>query len=175
MAWDNAKDKNLGDLSGRVRELFDYNPNDGHLRWKVARQKINKGDIAGYVSTSDGYRYVCFDYNELSAHRIVWLLMTGDWPKCQIDHKNKIRDDNRWNNLREATNRKNSYNKDVQKNNKLGVKGISYDERRRKYRVRIRIGAKDYTIGRYDTLEEAIEWRKLAEQEFHGEFASVSK
>lgn len=171
MAWNNAKDKNLGDLSGRVRELFNYDPNDGHLRWKVTRQRINKGDIAGYISKSDGYRYVCFDYNELLAHRIIWLLMTGDWPKSQIDHKNGIRDDNKWINLREATNSQNGRNKGAQKNNKLGVKGISYDAGRNQYRLRMRIKGKDYMIGRYNTLEEAIEWQKLAEEEFNGEYA----
>ncbi|SRR5258706_2477554 len=173
MAWNKAKDKDLGDLSGRVRELFDYNPNDGHLRWKVTRQKVVKGNVAGYVSKSDGYRYVCFDYNELLAHRIIWLLMTGDWPKCQIDHKNGIRDDNRWPNLREATNSQNNLNKNLQKNNKLGVKGIWYDEKRKQYRVKITIKGYTYTIGRYNTLEEAIEWRKLAEAEFYGEFAKA--
>src|ERR1700722_9588092 len=50
--WNNAKDKFLG----RVRELFTYDDEDGYLRWRVARQKVNVGDIAGYVSTSDGYR-----------------------------------------------------------------------------------------------------------------------
>src|SRR5215475_3424029 len=168
--WDQAKDKNLGDLSKRVRELFDYNPDDGHLRWKVARQRVNKGDRAGYINRSDGYRYVCFDYNELLVHRVIWLLMTGKWPKSQIDHKNGIRDDNRWNNLREANNSQNNRNRSSQRNNKLGVKGVNYDPVRKLYRARITIHGKSYTIGRYKTFEEAIEIRKLAEEEFYGDF-----
>jgi len=175
MAWNQAKDKNLGNLSEKVRSLFEYDPNDGHLRWKVKRQKVIKGSIAGYVSKSDGYRYVCFDYNELLAHRVIWLLVTGDWPKSQIDHKNGIRDDNRLINLREATNGQNNTNKMVDKRNRLGVKGIMYDSDRKKYRVKISAKGKTYTVGRFDTLEEAKLARQYAEEEFYGEYAKVHR
>jgi HNH endonuclease/AP2 domain len=169
--WSNAKDKNLGLTAEEVLRTFDYNPNNGLLRWKITRQKVIKGKIAGYVSKSDGYRYVCINQNDLLAHRIIWLMMTGKWPKCQIDHKNRVRDDNRWINLRESTNGQNTINQEVRKDNQLGAKGIWYDEKRNQYRVKIQVKGKSYTIGRYNTLEEAKEWRKLAEEEFYGEFA----
>lgn len=40
-------------------------------------------------------------------------------------------------------------------NNKLGVKGVSYDSKRKKYVAQIRYKKKGYKIGRYDTVEEA--------------------
>jgi AP2 domain len=40
-------------------------------------------------------------------------------------------------------------------NNKLGVKGVSYDKGRNKYVAQITYKKKNYYIGRYDTIEEA--------------------
>jgi AP2 domain len=40
-------------------------------------------------------------------------------------------------------------------NNKLGVKGVSYDKGRNKYVAQITYKKKNYHIGRYDTIEEA--------------------
>lgn len=51
--------------------------------------------------------------------------MTGQWPKHQIDHRNGNRADNRWENLREATNGQNRQNARVNKNSWTGVKGVS--------------------------------------------------
>src|SRR6516162_3957825 len=115
--WNNAKDKTSDITFERVRELFDYNPKDGQLRWKVERQKVVKGGVAGYISKSDGYRYIGIDRHELLAHRLIWLWGTGDWPKCQIDHINRKRADNRWVNLREADNSQQMRNANAQSNN----------------------------------------------------------
>jgi len=43
----------------------------------------------------------------------------------EVDHKNRIRDDNRVENLRWVTSSENAYNKGLTKNNKLGFKWIS--------------------------------------------------
>ena len=161
--WNNAKDKYKGITAERAREVFDYNKLDGHLRWKVSRQKINKGDIAGYVSTSDGYRYVCFDYHELLAHRVIWLWVTGEWPKCQIDHFDRNRANNVWTNLRESTNSQNMWNAGAQSNNRsTGHRGV--DIRRGKYRVRIHVNGKEIVVGIYRTLDKAIAARAEAER-----------
>lgn len=40
-------------------------------------------------------------------------------------------------------------------NNKLGVKGVSYDKKRDKYVAQIAYKKKHYSLGRFDTLEEA--------------------
>lgn len=39
--------------------------------------------------------------------------------------------------------------------NKLGVKGVSYDKKRRKYVAQLSYKKKYYYLGRYDTVEEA--------------------
>ncbi len=40
-------------------------------------------------------------------------------------------------------------------NNKLGVKGVSYDSKRKKYVAQITYKKKHYHLGRYDTIDEA--------------------
>lgn len=64
-------------------------------------------------------------------------------------------------NVRWATWPQQNCNQRTRKNNKLGVKGVHYDERRNKYFVQIRIGGKKVFLGRYDKLSEAEEaWRE---------------
>ncbi len=171
--WNNAKDKRSGVTANQVRKLFTYDSDEGHLRWAVSRQKINIGDVAGYKNTSDGYWYVGFDYNEFLAHRVIWLWVTGEWPKSQIDHWDGDRVNNKWINLREATNSLNGRNKTKpQSNNKsTGIRGI--DIRRRKYRVRINIDGKEIVVGRFLTLEEAKVARIEAERQYFGVFAPL--
>jgi hypothetical protein len=168
--WDLAKDKHKGLAHQRIRELFDYNQRTGQLIRKVNCRGASKG-VVGCKNPSDGYLGVRIDKEYYQVHRVIWFWMTGNWPKCQLDHKNGARADNRWNNLREATNGQNSLNQGLRKDNTSGAKGITFDKNRNKYRVRISISGVSYMIGRYDTLEEAKEWRKLAEEEFYGEFA----
>lgn len=162
--WNNAKDIRSGVTAEEVRELFTYEPESGCLRWKVKRQKINVGDVAGYISTSDGYRYVGFNYNEFLAHRIIWLWVTGKWPACQVDHVDRNRQNNKWTNLREATNGQNARNSGPQKNSRTGIRGV--DIRRGKYRVRINVDGKEIVVGRFLDLQDAINARKSAEKEY---------
>lgn len=36
----------------RLKELFDYDAHTGNLIWKVRRQRIKVGDVAGYTKES---------------------------------------------------------------------------------------------------------------------------
>lgn len=51
------------------------------------------------------------------------------------------------------------------KNNTTGVKGVYFDKERGKYRAYIEINKKRHRLGRYNTLEEAAQARKRAEEE----------
>ena len=53
---------------------------------------------AGYIN-SDGYRSITIDGREYFAHDLVWLYMTGELPKGEVEHINRNNDDNRWCNL----------------------------------------------------------------------------
>ena len=105
-----------------VDQLLRYEPDTGVLYWKVNRRGGVKADtIAG--TTNQGYIIICVNTIKYQAHRLAWLLQTGEWPMNCIDHINRIRDDNRWCNLREATRSQNSHNVNITKRNTSSVKG----------------------------------------------------
>lgn len=115
-------------------------------------------DSHGYLATHIGDKYIL-------AHRLAWFLATGVWPKVEIDHVNRLRSDNRWVNLREATKAQNAQNRVVHKNNFLGVRGI----RKRPdgfYEPRLMHRGRAVYLGVFRTLEEAIDARKMAEKEY---------
>ena len=80
----------------------------GLLFWAVdLGTKIKIGDVAGFFNGS--YLYVRLDGIAYPAHKIIWELHNGD-TDSQIDHINRVKDDNRIENLRLATRSQNEAN-----------------------------------------------------------------
>lgn len=106
-----AKERETKELLDRMAEVFYYDHVRGELRYKVDRKGgTYKGDIAGHTEKS-GYTRVWFCGTQYMVHRIAWALYYGEWPKHTIDHKNKIRSDNRITNLRDVPQHVNNQNK----------------------------------------------------------------
>lgn len=82
-----------------------------------------------------GYVLISFDGEQYLAHRLAWFYVTGEMPPMFIDHINGKPDDNRFENLREATPQQNGFNRGMPKNNKSGAKGCEWRRDRGKYRV----------------------------------------
>ncbi len=87
------------------------------------------------------------------------------------DHINGDTLDNRRCNLRIATKSENNINRPATKRNKLGIKGITYDANRMKFRVRIAANGQQLHLGRFNTIEEAQSAYRKAATKVHGEFA----
>jgi len=104
--------REFGVSPNKVKELFNYNSDNGKLYWKISKQKIQKGSEAGNKE-SDGYVRTRINGDLYYNHVLVYMLVTGKKiPKdMEIDHKNRIRNDNRWENLRLATKSQNQKNK----------------------------------------------------------------
>jgi len=96
-----------------LQHQLNYDPETGVFTWRnpLLRSKMRPGDIAGRI-TQCGRRQIRIASGFYYASRLAWLYMTGEWPKDQIDHINRKRDDDRWINLREANQSQNSYNRD---------------------------------------------------------------
>lgn len=56
------------------------------------------------------------------------------------------------------------------KSNTSGYKGVSWDKNRKKWIAKIVFKGKDYYLGRYLQIEDAIKSRKEAEEHIFGEF-----
>lgn len=107
----------------------------------------------------DGYLIIKVKGRQFKAHRIVWLLTYGDFPKSELDHINRVRTDNRIENLRESNRKEQIRNTSRTPNPKTGVIGVYIDEITKglKKKYTTRVNNKTY---RFYTLEEAIKFRK---------------
>lgn len=157
-----------------ARILWDYDTITGVLMWKgdAHRRHAKKGDVAGTIGFH-GYRIVTFYGKKFKTSRLAFLIVTGDWPPVVAEHKNGNRADDRWENLRLATQSQNMCNKSTMSNNKLGIKGVSQN-RYGKYLAFICFNRKRKSLGSYDTPEEAKSAYDAAAKEWHGEFARSS-
>jgi hypothetical protein len=149
-----------------IRQLLDYNPATGEFTWKDNGLPASRSSAIYDRITILGERYY--------SHRIVWLYVTGDWPAEQIDHINCNKKDNRFSNLREATQMQNSGNMRATKRNKYGLKGVTFHHRVGKYFAQINaLGERKY-LGYFDTPEAAHDAYVEAAKKYHGEFARVA-
>jgi len=90
------------------------------------------------------------------------------------DHINRIKLDNRSDNLRVATRAENQHNRGVQKNSSTGFKGVHFDKRFKRYYARIKVNGEYIHLGCYRTIQEAYARYCAAALELHGEFACAA-
>jgi len=108
----------------RLRELMHYDPQTGLFRWLVTRARgALAGSIAGWTD-EHGYVVIKVDRKRYFASRLAWFYMTGAWPEKEIDHRNCVHNDNRWENLREASRSQNAFNIRLRSDNKFRIKGV---------------------------------------------------
>lgn len=96
-------------------------------------------------------------------HRLIM-----DFPDFDIDHDNRIRHDNRKENLRGATKKQNARNRTTQSNCLSGVSGVCFQETYGYWRAYITYNGKQVHLGNYYNFEDAVHNRLLAELEFYG-------
>jgi hypothetical protein len=153
-----------------LKEHLHYSVITGKFYWlESASKRIKTNDVAGNLTCKD-YRRIRINGSNYFAHRLAWFWVTGEWPEKQIDHKNRIRDDNYWLNIREATQSQNNYNKGISPTNSSGFKGVYWYKTYQKWRANIRINGKKKHLGYFDSPELAHKAYVKAGKEHHGEF-----
>lgn len=155
-----------------VRSIFDYHP-DGYLVWKERRngirpdRKVGSKTDAGYIITGLNGKYIY-------VHRLIWLWHTGKHPEFELDHIDCVKDNNRIENLREASRLENSCNKKLRKDSTSGFKGVSWHKRVKQWQARVCFNKKRHHLGYFDTPEEASAAYELHAQQLHKEFTRLS-
>ena len=157
--------------SERLHEVLHYDQSLGIFTWLVARKGVKVGAIAGCLSKNHGYRYIRIDGRLYKEHRLIWLWMTGVWPTHGIDHINGTRSDNRWINLREATQSQNLANAGRRIDNTSGFKGVTWVKQTRRWMAQTTKAGRHIHLGYFATAEEAHVAYVAAAHEHHGEFA----
>ena len=155
-------------------EAFEYSPLTGALIRRKGRPQ-DVGKRAGGNTASHGYRAVQIKGQLLLEHAVIWCWVTGEWAPegLEVDHKNRTRQDNSWNNLRIGTPGQNQANCTARSHNKLGIKGVRVTACG-KYQARIKVKHVQKHLGNFDTIEEASAAYKAAALELHGDFACLT-
>lgn len=154
----------------RLQKLLHYDSETGEFRWqeRVSRQ-VYAGDLAGTVEIN-GYRKITIEGGQYSAHQLAWFYMKGRWcPGC-IDHRDGNRSNNRWTNLRRATQSQNCANRRLMRNNKCGFKGVTQTPSRR-WSAAIQKEGRMHYLGIFSTPQEAHAAYVAAARKLFGEFA----
>jgi hypothetical protein len=159
-----------------LQSILHYDPATGVWTWRYRAEcppKWNKrwaGKKAGGLN-ADGYLMIRINGRYLYfAHLLAFIYMEGRIPAHQVDHEDRDPSNCRWGNLREATPNQNGYNKKLQPNNTSGHKGIDWHKAAKKWRVRIKMNGREYHLGLFAKLEDAVAYRKTVAEDFHGEF-----
>jgi hypothetical protein len=137
-----------------------YNPETGHFictRFQGGKGK-KVGEILGTMRDG-GYLVLRVGGTLFRNARLAWLWMTGEWPRFEIDHINRITWDDRWENLRDVTPTINSRNRPRQSNNTSGITGVYWAQKDQKWRAQIKMQGKCIVIGDFDSKEEATKAR----------------
>ena len=158
----------------QVCAILDYEPETGIFRWKERRTRnhyIQAGKIAGF-NTTWGYYGLRINERQYMAHRVAWLVMTGEWPPVgfEIDHIDLNKRNNAWTNLRLATTSQNHAN--TKTYSRSGFKGVR--RRGSKYTAEIVFHRKSIYLGTFLTPEEAHAAYMKVARKLHGEFARAS-
>lgn len=122
------------------------------------------GKPAFATINNSGYPAGMLDGTGYLAHRVVWKFLTGRDPAAEIDHIDGNPSNNKPSNLRSVSRSANMRNARLRTDNNSGVQGVHWDKGRRRWGVSI--GNK--TIGRFQSLDDAIAARKRAEKEEGG-------
>lgn len=136
-----------------LRELLIYQPDTGKFVARCTTARLTEGVEVGGPHGS-GYTLIRLKPYRGFAHRLAFLYMTGAHPQGNVDHINGIRDDNRWCNLRDASQCVNMQNlKGARTDSRTGLLGVAPNGKR--WMAMIMANGKRKYLGTYDTPEEA--------------------
>lgn len=142
-------------LQDELHTLFDYCPETGLLTRKMCTANRHTiGELVG-TSGSRGYLQATIHSRKYPVHRIIWCWLYGAWPKHDVDHINRVRNDNRKINLREVTRSENNHNGGANRRNTSGHRGASWDKSKQLWVSHIRAYGVSYFLGRHKTAELA--------------------
>ncbi len=151
-----------------LKAVFWYDRKSGNLFRRLTRGAAAR--YAGCVSKK-GYRIICLNYTQYYAHRLVWILHKGDIPDgLQIDHRNRVKHDNRIGNLRLGTGSQNQHNRTKSANNKSGFKGVFLNGQRKLWQAGLKLKGKYIYIGMFKSKEEARDAHQAAARKLHKNF-----
>ena len=145
----------------RLIEVLSYDKSTGIFTWIAAPHFAKNylvGQQAGTVNQF-GYRVIRLDGHVIAAGRLAWFYVTGEWPKGQVDHEDRDRDNNRWKNLRDLTASQNQHNR--------GFTGVGWLNGKRRWRVTMKLEGQSHYGGLHRCFGAAVRARNALKRELH--------
>lgn len=121
----------------------------------------------------NGYLVTNTEKTQIRMHRLIMNIL--DKKNIYIDHIDGMRCDNRKYNLRLSTKQQNNQNTGININNTSGYKGVSYSKDKHKWLASITYNNKQFFLGYFDDIEDAIKIRKTYELKYFKEFTRDDK
>lgn len=129
---------------------------------------MKAGSVAGTIR-KNGTITVRASGKVYLASRVIWAIYHGYWPNLIVDHIDGNPGNNRISNLRLATSQQNQWNRKVHKN-LSGHKGITRCQKASKWIAQLRHEGKNFVVGRYDNLDDAVAAYERKAVEMRGEW-----
>lgn len=152
-----------------VRRLLLWDPATGKLFRKRVDYRERRGKLGGEAGTivrcgNTSYRRISVGgYGRYMAHVLIWLIAYGYWP-TEIDHGDGNGLNNTLGNLADAGRAGNAKNRARYKSNTSGQSGVRWLRRTWRWQATISVDRKMRSLGCFQSIEEAILVRKLAER-----------
>lgn len=141
----------------QARELVRYVPETGEFYYVERRSnRCHKDGRAGSFGQR-GIVQIRIKGENYLAHRLAFLLMTGEWPKQVVDHIDGNPSNNRWSNLRDVSQQVNTYNLRRTHRHKRHSRllGAHWCEQGKLWKSSITVNGKAQHLGVFATAEEA--------------------
>jgi len=150
-----------------LKQLLHYNPDTGIFTRLIRMGKYDAGTECTAKHTKHDYITITLNQVRYQAHRLAFLYMTGKFPPAQVDHINRIRNDNRWCNLRLINKEGNAKNSKKRTDNTSKICGVNLYKRTGRWTAYINHNKKRIHLGTFKTKDEAIKARKEAEIKYN--------
>lgn len=155
----NPQNTNIYEINGDITHIYTKKGD----KFLIDTEDIDVAKQCYWAKHKSGYAIGQINKEKVRLHRLImskYGVLPND-PNMIIDHINKIRTDNRKENLNVIPKKLNPQNHSLYKTNKTGHSGISLCDNG-KYRVKV----SNKYIGIFETLEEAIKAREEAAHEY---------
>lgn len=154
-------DETTGALIWKTRPLASFGTNKTGLAWNAK----HGGRPAFVALGANRYLYGSIWGVKFLAHRIIFKMMVGRDP-VGVDHIDGNTQNNRWRNLREASQSTNCRNSAMPRSNTSGHVGVYFIGSRNKWVAAVKIGGKFKNLGYFDDYEDAVAARRSANRQF---------
>lgn len=152
----------------KLRDAYSYDPVRGIIFHSLPFRHLPAGRKVYFSKMRNGYLYIKIGPKRYLLHRVIWYIVTGEWPPM-IDHKDRDKTNNKWDNLRTASISQNMRNV-IYKPGATGVRGVSTHGK--KFKARIANNGKSEYIGTFKTVQEAHEAYMVRARELGAEFSA---